>query len=220
MSPSRYTIASLETIPALPLGFAPGLAWKPVRHHLGVRAFGINAYVAGVADSLLIEDHDELGGGAGHHEELYVVVAGHARFTLDGEEIDAPAGTFVAIHDPAVRRTAVALEAGTTALAIGGEPGEPFHVSAWEYNFRADAAKEDGRVGDAVGIMETGLEEHGDNPTVLYNLACYESLAGRYEAALDHLARAVALDPKLIVLAQTDLDLAALRDRPGFPRET
>jgi hypothetical protein len=53
---------------------------------------------------------------------------------------------------------------------------------------------------------------------VLYNLACYESLAGRYEAALDHLSRAVALDPELLVLAQTDVDLAALRDRPGFPR--
>lgn len=220
MTTSRYDVAALEDIPDLSLSFAPDLSWKPVRHHLGLAAFGINVYVAGAAGSLLIEDHDETGGGAGHHEELYVVIAGRARFTLDGEQIEAPAGTFIAIHDPTVRRTAVALEAGTTALAVGGAPGQPFRVSAWEYSFRADAAKEDGRVEDAVGIMETGLGEHRDNPTVLYNLACYKSLGGRYEEALDHLRRAVAIDPKLLVLAQTDQDLAALRDRPGFPTES
>ncbi len=220
MTTSRYNVARLDAIPDLPLGFAPDLAWKPVRQHLGLSAFGINAYVARTAGSLLIEDHDETGGGAGHHEELYVITAGHARFTLDGEELDAPAGTLVAIHDPAVRRTAVALDAGTTALAIGGEPGKAFRVSAWEFSFRADAAKEQGRVDDAVGIMESGLVEHRDNPAVLYNLACYETLGGRYDDALAHLKRAVALDAKLLVLAQTDLDLATLRDRPGFPTET
>lgn len=219
MTTSKYHVASLEAMPGLPLGFAPDLAWKPVRHHLGLTAFGVNAYVAGTSGGMLIEDHDETGGGAGHHEELYVVIAGHARFTLDGEELDAPAGTFIAIHDPTVRRTAVALEDGATALAIGGEPGKAFHVSAWEFSFRADAAKERGRVDDAVGIMESGLKEHRDNPTVLYNLACYETLGGRYEEALAHLKRAVALDPRLLVLAQADLDLAALRDRPSFPAE-
>jgi len=219
MTTSRYDAARLDEMPDLPLGFAPDLAWKPVRRHLGLSAFGVNAYVAGVPGSLLIEDHDETGGGAGHHEELYVIIAGSARFTLDDEELDAPAGTFVAIHDPAIRRSAVALEAGTTALAIGGEPGKPFRVSPWEFSFRADAAKGQGRVDEAVGIMRSGLEEHRDNPAVLYNLACYETLGGRYDDALAHLKRAVALDPKLLVLAQTDLDLAILRDRPGFPAE-
>ncbi len=219
MAPSRFDVATLQSIPDLPLSFAPGLAWKPVRHHLNMRAFGVNAYVAATAGSMLIEDHDETAGGAGHHEELYLVVTGHARFTLDGEEIDAPAGTFVAVHDPTVRRTAVALEPGTTAVVVGASPGEVFQVSPWEYSFRADAAKEAGDVDDAVGIMESGLEEYGENPTVLYNLACYECLAGRYDAALEHLNRAIGLDQKLLVLAQTDVDLAALRDRPGFPRE-
>ena len=57
---------------------------------------------------LVIEEHDETGGGAGGHEELYVVIAGRATFTLDGESLDAPAGTLVFISDPSVKRKAVA----------------------------------------------------------------------------------------------------------------
>ena len=34
------------------------------------------------------------------HQEAYVVIAGHATFSLDGEEIDAPQGTVVFIRDP------------------------------------------------------------------------------------------------------------------------
>ena len=70
----------LETIPVA------GVNWRPVRRTLGVTGFGINAYSGGPGQHL-IEEHDEIGGGAGGHEELYVVLAGHARFTVDGEEI-------------------------------------------------------------------------------------------------------------------------------------
>jgi mannose-6-phosphate isomerase-like protein (cupin superfamily) len=44
----------------------------------------------------VVEDHVETTDGRGH-EEVYVVLAGHATFTLDGEHLDAPAGTFVAV---------------------------------------------------------------------------------------------------------------------------
>ena len=59
----------------------------------GIQAFGINAYTAEKAGDVVVEEHDEKGdGGAGGHEELYVVVSGRARFTLAGESVDAPAG--------------------------------------------------------------------------------------------------------------------------------
>jgi len=58
------------------------LLWRPLRATLGVRAFGVNAYTARAAGDLVVEEHDERGTGSGHHEELYVVVAGHARFTI------------------------------------------------------------------------------------------------------------------------------------------
>jgi hypothetical protein len=49
-----------------------------------------------------------------------------------GDEVDAPAGTFVYVPTPGVRRKAVAKEPGTTVLALGGWSGRPFKVSAWE----------------------------------------------------------------------------------------
>jgi len=215
---SRFTVARLSDAEELTLSFAPGLGWKPLRHVLGIRAFGMNAYVAHAAESPLIEDHDELAGSAGGHEEVYFVVAGHATFTVAGEELDGPAGTFVAVHDPAVRRSAMALEAGTVALAVGARPDMPFKVSAWEYSFRAEAAARSGHADGAVAIIHEGLAERSDDPALFYNAACYESLAGQADVALVHLRRAVELDPRYAEYAADDADLEPLRADPGFPR--
>jgi hypothetical protein len=106
--------------------------WLPVRHRLGVRAFGVNAWVGEAAGAEVIEEHDELSGGADSHEELYLVLDGHATFTLDGNELDAPRGTFVFVQDPSITRKAVAREPGTTVLAIGATPGVAFSVAPWE----------------------------------------------------------------------------------------
>lgn len=102
-------------------------AWHPLQHFFRLSAFGANAFVAPEAGDPLIFEHDERRGG---HEELYVVVAGAARFTLAGEEADVRAVAFVAVRDPAVRRSAVSLEPGTIVLALGGPPREDF-VSTW-----------------------------------------------------------------------------------------
>src|SRR4051794_25235490 len=48
-----------------------GVRWKPVRRTLGIEAFGINAYSADEGQPI-IEEHNELGGGAGGHEEVYI----------------------------------------------------------------------------------------------------------------------------------------------------
>ena len=53
------------------------------------------------------------------------MLSGRARFEVDGETLDAPAGTIVFLPEPTSRRHAVAEEDGTTVLALGGEPGEP-----------------------------------------------------------------------------------------------
>jgi hypothetical protein len=130
---TRYSTAQLEDIPRpqnLPES-EEGAVWKPVRHHFDVQAFGVNAWTARAAGDEVIEDHDENGNAPGH-EELYFVSSGHAKFTVDGDEVDAPAGTFVYVPTPGVRRKAVAKEPGTTVLALGGWTGRPFKVSAWE----------------------------------------------------------------------------------------
>jgi hypothetical protein len=214
----RFSVLRLAESPELPLSSTPELGWHPVRHRLDVNAFGMNTFTCHTAGGPLIEEHDELGVTAGGHEEVYVVMTGHAAFTLDGQEIDAPAGTFVAVHDPAVRRGAKALVAGTTALVVGGAPGRPFQVSLWEYVFRADGKARQGRPSESVAILSAALELWPEEPVVLYNLACFESLSGRHDDALAHLQRAVGLDVEYAGYAVKDADLDAIRDRPGFPR--
>ena len=77
-----------------------GFLWRPVRATLGVEGFGVNAYTAREPGGELIEDHDETGGGAGRHQELYVVLSGHAVFTIDGQTVEAPTGTLVFCDEP------------------------------------------------------------------------------------------------------------------------
>ena len=132
----RWRSVRLSDLPTLQLNDAPAVQWKPVRHHLGIQAFGTNAYIASAAGQQVVPEHDERqADGEQEHEELYVVTAGHAEFHLDGEALDAPAGTFVFVRDPGVVRSAVARQEGTTILAVGAQPGRAFRVSRWERSY-------------------------------------------------------------------------------------
>jgi len=122
-----FGVARLDEIATVPDG--DPVEWKPVRHHFGIEAFGVNTFVAPTEGELVIEDHDEVGPD---HEELYFVASGGATFRIGGEEVDAPAGTFVFVRDPSLARRAVARAAGTTVLAIGGKRGAAFVRSPWE----------------------------------------------------------------------------------------
>jgi mannose-6-phosphate isomerase-like protein (cupin superfamily) len=98
----------------------------PVRHTLGFRAAGVNAWKADTGGQL-IPPHEEDSGS----EELYVVVRGRARFTVGEEEAEAPGGTLVFV--PAeVFRTAVAVEDGTIVFVVGGWIGEAFESAGWD----------------------------------------------------------------------------------------
>ena len=157
-----------------------------VRQTLGVTAFGINAFSADAGDEL-IEDHDEKGGdtGAGRHEELYVVVSGRATFTVDGEEISAPAGTLV-LCQPEERRSAVAAEDGTMALVIGGLPGAGGPISPWEHYFGAAGEEDPAR---AYEICARGLADHPDHPSLHRSLARFAERAGYDDKAAEHRRR-------------------------------
>ena len=201
----------LDEIEGIPL-FGT-LVWKPIRKTLGVTAFGINAYTAANAGDEVVEKHTEQQLG---HEEIYAVVSGHATFTVDGEEVDAPAGTLVYLDDVAQVRHAIAKEPGTTVLAIGGVPGK-HEISAWEYFFPALEPMREGDYDTARQILEEGLAEK-DTPVMHYQLACIEALAGNRERALDELQIAVDGSDKLRASAQTDEDFASIRDDPRFPK--
>jgi tetratricopeptide (TPR) repeat protein len=203
----------LDEIDPIPV-VAGTLLWRPVRRTLDVGAFGINAYTAPNAGDDVVEEHTE---STLRHEEVYVVLTGHATFTLDDETLDAPAGTVVFVRDPLVKRHARADEPGTQVLAVGGPRGEAYEPSPWEDVFAAEPARAAGDYEAYAAALADALERRPDHPATLYNLACAEALAGRADDAIAHLRRALELWPELKELAQKDEDLVSLRELPGWP---
>jgi tetratricopeptide (TPR) repeat protein len=187
--------------------------WSPIRLSLDVRAFGVNAWTSHEPEARVIPAHDEQ---TSRHEELYVVTAGHATFTVDGEEVDAPTGTIVFVRDPAATRGAVAREPGTTVLSVGGEPGEPFQPRSWETNRDVIALFDRGEFAEAKRLLTEALDRYEDRSALFYNLACAEAQLGETDAALDHLRDAVAQNPPFAEAAREDSDFDPIRDDPRF----
>ena len=199
---------------AIQMGSGP--RWAMIRSHFGISAFGVNAYIADEPGVPIIGEHDELGAAAGEHEELYFVGSGHATFTVDDDEIEAPAGTFVFVRDPAAKRKAVANEGGTTVVIVGAKPGEAFSPSNWERQAPALVHFSTKDYDKAVEALEALRADTPEDPGVLFNLACAESLRGNKEQAFEHLRRSVEIDPSFRELAEKDSDFDAIRDDPEF----
>jgi tetratricopeptide (TPR) repeat protein len=66
--------------------------------------------------------------------------------------------------------------------------------------------------------LEPVVEANPQSAGSLYNLACAEALLGEKDAALDHLARAVELNPPFAEAARQDEDFTSVRDDPRFAR--
>jgi tetratricopeptide (TPR) repeat protein len=196
-------VARLDDIPRA------GGRWIPIRKHLDIGAFGINAWVGDEVGGDIVSEHDEENG----QEELYFVSSGHATFTLDGEEIDTPAGTLVFVEPP-TKRKAVAVEAGTTVMSIGAKAGEAFEVSAWEANAEMYPLYEAGDYEGAAAIIRAALERSPE-PSMYYNLACMEALQGHTEEAFAAL-EPIKDEPRFKEMAADDSDFDSLRDDPRF----
>jgi hypothetical protein len=185
----------------------------PVREHLGIRAFGVNAFTPG-EDGTLINDHDEAGSG---QEELYIVLDGTATFEIDGETVEAPPGTLLLVG-PESRRSATG---DGTVLAVGATPGEAYQGllwgEAWPLHSESMTAYGEGRYAEALEAVRRGLERVPDNAGLHYNYACFATLAGDTgDDTFAHLRRSVELLPRFREEARRDDDLAAVRDDPRF----
>ncbi len=208
---SGYEVVHIDELESFPVD-DEGLTWRPIRRRFDIRAFGVNAYTAEREGQRVVEEHRETNG----HQELYVVIAGRATFTLDGQEHDAPAGTLVHCP-PDTLRSAFAAEPGTTVLGIGAKPGEVFQPSGWEWSFAAFTLLKQGHEERARAELDAGIAERPDDWQGHYNYACLEARAGDKDAALRHLARAAELDPDEVTkLAGRDEDFAALREDERF----
>ncbi|HVU76490.1 MAG TPA: hypothetical protein VHC67_02835 [Gaiellaceae bacterium] len=206
---AAWSTARLDEIDELTDGRVP---WRPVRHRLGIGSFGVNAFTGKEAGDRIINEHDE---ADVNQEELYFVHSGRARFELDGETLDAPAGTFV-FASPAVKRTAFAEEPGTTLVAVGGEVGKAYEVRGWELWAPLTPLYQAGKYEELADRLDEVLA--GDPPyaVIHFNAACIYSLTGRKDEALTHLARAIELSPETRDLAKEDSDLDAIRGEPRF----
>jgi hypothetical protein len=185
----------------------------PVREHLGIHSFGINARTPG-EDGTLINEHDE---GVGGQEEVYLVLDGTATFELDGETVEAPAGTLVSVP-PEVKRKATG---DATVLALGGTPGEAYQAldwgEAWKVHSESMAAYGAQRYADAAAAVRRGLEQFPDHAGLNYNYACFASLAGEVDDELfAHLRKGVEGFPPFREQARGDSDLDSVRDDPRF----
>jgi len=83
--------------------------------------------------------------------------------------------------------------------------------TAWDAQRRANALYESGDPEAAAGILRAALSSGDEAPMLLYNLACFESLAGRRDDALAHLRRSIELDESFRALAADDRDFDPIR---------
>jgi hypothetical protein len=184
-----------------------------VREHLGIQAFGINAFTPS-EDGTLVNDHDEAGSG---QEELYIVLDGTVTFEVDGETFDAGPRTLVFIA-PEARRKATG---DGTVMVVGAAPGEAYSGvdwgEAWPFHAESITAYGEGRYADALEAVRGALEHMPDHAGLNYNYACFATLAGDTgDDTFAHLRRSVELRPQFREDARRDDDFAAVRDDPRF----
>jgi hypothetical protein len=205
-----YAVAHLDEIHELADGRC---LYRPVRHHLGITAFGVTAWTGRAAGDLIIDDHDE--GDPTSDQELFLVMRGHAVFELDGDRVDAPAGTLV-YAPPGAKRTAFAEEAGTTIILLEGTPGKAYEPRGWELWAPLAPLYEAGEHAEVADRLRALVETSPQYPMLFYNLACCESVTGRTTDALDHLRHAVDMSEEFRRAARDDSDLDAIRDERAF----
>ncbi len=205
-----YAVAHLDDIEEFS---DAGCHYRPIRHDLGITAFGVTAWTAHAAGDLVINEHDE--GDPTADQELFLVLRGHAVFELDGDRVDAPAGTLVFVP-PRTQRTACARQDGTTIIAVEGTPGKAYEARGWELWAPLAPlyfAGEYGEVADRLGAVVAASPQY---PMLFFNLACCESRCGRKGDALDHLRHAIEMSEEFRASAKADSDLDPIRDEPAF----
>ena len=100
--------------------------WRLARKALGASAFGFNLVEIGPGGQ--IPEHDETGSG---QHELYVILAGEATLRIDGEDHEAPAGTFASIEPAPTRTILNRSSTSVTALLIGVSPEGGYEPLSW-----------------------------------------------------------------------------------------
>jgi hypothetical protein len=208
---TRYAVARLEDIDEVDDGREP---FRAVRQHFGITSFGATAWTGRDVGDRIFNEHDEADDGS---EELYLVLHGQAVFEVDGDRVEAAAGTFLFVPS-GVKRTAFAEEPGTTILALGAIPGKVYEPTGWELFAPLRPLYEAGEYAEAAERGRLLVEANPRYAELAYNVACCASRAGRTAEALDHLGRAIERSEQCRGYAKGDSDFDPIREEPAFKR--
>jgi len=212
-----YVFARLDELEAAPLVSADatdeGRRRFDVRRTLDITGFGVQGFSAPSGIDV-VRAHDEMLLGEAGQQELYIVLTGEATFEIDGETIEAPAGSLVHVQ-PSATRKATAKDDETTILVVGGTPGkayEPYPEEAAE----AFAAYNAGDYETALAKQLVVVEKRPSDPVVHFNAGCFSARAGHTDEAIEHLGHAVEINDRIKELMATDEDLDSIREDPRF----
>ena len=212
MSDAGYEILSIDDLDRYAGATDDAPVLLPLRRRVGFRPFGVNCWAAAAPGGLVIERHSERDGD----EELYVVVRGHATFTVGEEIVDAPAGTLIHLP-PGTLRAATADDEDTVVLALGAKAGEAWEPAPWEDFHVAFATRRAGDAPAARAAIDDVLARHPGKWQGEYNAACFEALEGETEAAFAHLRLALELGPPDVAgYVSEDGDFAVLKSDPRW----
>jgi mannose-6-phosphate isomerase-like protein (cupin superfamily) len=217
---TNYAIAKIDELEPAPRIAPPetpddGRKRFDVRRTLDITAFGVQAFSA-PSGGVVVNEHDEVLLTEAGQQELYIVMSGAATFEIDGETVDAPAGSLVHVQ-PAAKRKATATEDGTTILVVGATPGKAYEPAPEEMG-QAFAAYNAGDYELALEKQLVVVEKQPENPVAHFNVGCFAARAGHADQAIEALERAIAINDGVKELIATDEDLDSLREDERFQK--
>jgi uncharacterized cupin superfamily protein len=119
-----YTIKSIDEFEEME--GSGGATWRLARKTLGADAFGFN--VVDIEAGGQIPAHDHTGD---NQEEVFVILEGQGTIVTDGEEHDAPAGTFCRFAPEVNRTIRNESDANVRALLIGVPVDSGYQGMGW-----------------------------------------------------------------------------------------
>jgi len=217
---TTYAIAKIDELEPAPRIAPPetpddGRKRFDVRRTLDITAFGVQAFSA-PSGGVVVNEHDEVLLTEAGQQELYIVMSGAATFEIDGETVDAPAGSLVHVQ-PAAKRKATATEDDTTILVVGATPGKAYEPAPEEMG-QAFAAYNAGDYELALEKQLIVVEKQPENPVAHFNVGCFAARAGHADQAIEALERAIAINDGVKELIATDEDLDSLREDERFQK--
>jgi quercetin dioxygenase-like cupin family protein len=103
-----------------------GATWRLARKSLGAEAFGFN--VVDIEAGGEIPAHDHTGD---NQEEVFIILEGQGKIVTDGDEHDAPAGTFCRFAPEVNRTIRNESDANVRALLIGVPVDSGYQGMGW-----------------------------------------------------------------------------------------